>query len=303
VRLLSALIPQRTRLVTTTGEFHSIRRQVDRLSEEGIDVVKIDARPANSLAARLAAVVDDRVACVLVSSVLFETAEIVPNLEIVARACEHHGVPLLVDAYHHLNIVPFDLEATQLQRAFVTGGGYKYCQLGEGNCFLRVPPQCVLRPAITGWFAEFGHLAESSRADQVGYANGADRFAGSTYDPTSHYRAAAVFAFHREMALTPERLRAISRRQVGILRAGFDELDLPFGVARVEPMPEERRAGFLAIRTPRAPAAVAALRIRGVFSDARGDVLRMGPAPYVSDDQLRDAVAALREFLRADPSF
>ena len=24
--------------------------------------------------------------------------------------------------------------------AFVVGGGYKYCQLGEGNCFLRVPP-------------------------------------------------------------------------------------------------------------------------------------------------------------------
>ena len=42
---------------------------------------------------------------------------------------------LLVDAYHHLNVVPFDIDSSGLQEAFVTGGGYKYCQLGEGNCF------------------------------------------------------------------------------------------------------------------------------------------------------------------------
>ena len=29
--------------------------------------------------------------------------------------------------------------------AFVVGGGYKYCQLGEGNAFLRFPPGCELR--------------------------------------------------------------------------------------------------------------------------------------------------------------
>ena len=33
--------------------------------------------------------------------------------------------------------------------AFITGGGYKYCQLGEGNCFLRVPPGC--RRAMRIW--------------------------------------------------------------------------------------------------------------------------------------------------------
>jgi kynureninase len=58
-------------------------------------------------------------------------------------------------------------------------------------------------------------------------------------------------------------------------------------------MPLERRGGFVAIRTPHARELARRLRERGVFVDARGDVLRMGPAPYLRDDQLTDAVTAL----------
>src|SRR5262249_48911334 len=77
-RLLSGLpLQARPRLVTTDGEFHTIRRQLDRLAEYGLPIVKVSARPADTLAERLASSVDDRTACVLVSSVLFETAEIV----------------------------------------------------------------------------------------------------------------------------------------------------------------------------------------------------------------------------------
>jgi kynureninase len=34
-----------------------------------------------------------------------------------------------------------------------------------------------------------------------------------------------------------------------------------------------------------------------VHSDARGNVLRLGPAPYLRDDQLRDAIGVLGEVL------
>ena len=40
------------------------------------------------------------------------------------------------------------------------------------------------------------------------------------------------------------------------------------------------------------------LRERGVHADARGEMLRLGPAPYLRDDQLRDAMLALREALQ-----
>ena len=300
-RWLSALpLRARPRLVTTDGEFHTIRRQMDRLAEEELEVVKVAAHPCETLVERLGRAVDDRTAGVLVSSVLYETAEIVPGLDRLAHACERAGAGLLVDAYHHLNVVPFEVAAAGLDTAFITGGGYKYCQLGEGNCLLRVPAGTRLRPVITGWFAEFEALEQ--RADgRVEYGPGAAAFTGATYDPTSHYRAATVFAFHAEHGLTPTRLRETSRRQVSLLKTAVERLDLNPAVARVAPMPEERRGGFLALRMPEAPAVARALRARGVFADARGDVLRLGPAPYLRDDQLEDAVAILGEVLAARP--
>ncbi|HEV8317060.1 MAG TPA: hypothetical protein VGQ10_06600 [Vicinamibacterales bacterium] len=300
-RLLSALpLRERPRLVTTDGEFHTIRRQLDRLGEEGFDVVRVPARPADDLAERLARAVDDRTAGALVSSVLYDTAEIVPGLDRVASACATHGVTLLVDAYHHLNVVPFDIRGLGLEQAFVTGGGYKYCQLGEGNCFLRVPPGCRLRPVLTGWFAEFGALERAGGRRIVEYGLGAAAFAGATYDPTSHYRAAAVFDFHEAQGLTPHALREISRHQVGLLKREFESLDANPSIARVESIPDERRAGFLAVRSPRAGDLSSRLRAHGVRTDFRGDVLRIGPAPYLSDDQLRQAVATLGEVLALD---
>jgi kynureninase len=311
VRLLSAILPMfssgrpapaspprsvRTRLVTTTGEFHTIRRQLDRLAEEGFDVVKVTARPVHSLAERLAAHVDDGIAGVLVSSVLFETAEIVPNLSTLADVCRKHDVALLIDAYHHLNVVPFDVNATGLASAFVVGGGYKYCQLGEGNGFLRIPDDFArLRPVITGWFSEFGAIQDSPHQGRVDYASGGARFAGATYDPTPHYRAAAVFAFHQQMALTPERLRAISLDQVNLLQREFETYDLDPAKARIVTVPPDARAGFLAIATPSAADMVARLRRRGIFADSRGEVLRLGPAPYLTDQQLVDGVRAVAE--------
>jgi kynureninase len=307
VRWLSAILPgsvpgrakarshSSPAIFTTDGEFHTIRRQMDRLAEAGVDVHKVAARPVDTLAERLAGVITPQTAAVLVSSVLFETAEIVPHLDLLATRCARDEVPLLVDAYHHLNVVPFDVRALGVDRAFIVGGGYKYCQLGEGNCFLRVPSDCALRPVITGWFSEFAELAESHRAADVPYGRGAARFAGATYDPTSHYRAARVFAFHVEQDLTPERLRAISQEQMAVLINGIRALDLNPRVASIVEMPSDRRGGFLAIHTPHAAQLVDALAAREMFVDARGETLRLGPAPYLSDRQLRDAVTALGE--------
>src|SRR5262249_54390212 len=156
---------------------------------------------------------------------------------------------------------------------FVTGGGYKYCQLGEGNAFLRVPEGCRLRPVLTGWFSEFAALEERQQPGSVSYGEGAARFAGATYDPTSHYRAAAVFAFHEDHGLTPQLLRDVSQRQVGMLQRGFEALDIDPRLAAVVPMPAERRAGFLAIRTARAEPLARALRAQAVFCDHRGEIL------------------------------
>ncbi len=295
VRFLSALpLGERPRLVTTAGEFHSIRRQLDRLEEEGLTVARVPVDPIDSLSERLCLATGDETAAVLVSAVLYRDARIVGGLDRVQERCERVGAELLVDAYHALNAIPFDLSSLGLEGAFVTGGGYKYCQLGEGNCFLRVPPDCRLRPAITGWFAEFSALHEGDDSGRVRYGPGAERFAGSTYDPTSHYRAAEVFDFFRERGLTPDFLREVSRHQVGRLAEAFDALGAdPALIDRDRETPPKAIGGFLALRTPRAQAFHEGLAARGVATDYRDDLLRLGPAPYLSDRQLDDAVATL----------
>ncbi|MGH7672476.1 MAG: kynureninase [Gemmatimonadales bacterium] len=303
VRFLSALpLEKRRKLITTDGEFHTIRRQLDRLAEEGIEVVKVPAVPAATLAERLARVVDDRTAAVLVSAVLYTNAHIVPNLGAVLAACRGVGAELLVDAYHALNVLPFALRDQGLEGAYVVGGGYKYCQLGGGNGFLRIPDDCTLRPVVTGWFSEFADLTQPPTAGTVTYGPDAARFAGATYDPTSHYRAAAVFAFFEEQQLTPEKLRELSQHQVGLLASGFDALAAdPPVITRDRSVPLSGIGGFLALRAPRADRFCSALRERGVRTDYRGDVLRFGPAPYVTEGQLTAAMAALGDALRRTP--
>ena len=303
VRLLSALpLRQRPLIVTTDGEFHSLRRQLERLEEEGIEVVRVPSEEPDRIAEHVVAALRrdaKRTAAVMMSSVLFSSARIVPGLGTVARACEEEGVPFVVDAYHHLNVVPMCLRTAGLERAFVVGGGYKYCQLGEGNGFLRIPRDCNLRPVVTGWFSEFSLLATDRSAGQVAYGKGPDRFAGATYDPTCHYRAAEVFAFFVREGLEPNLLRDVSQHQVGRLAGGFDALDLdPKVIRRDRAAPLTSLAGFLALESPRAGEIRTELRNRGVMTDSRAEVLRLGPAPYVSDAQLDDAIGLLGEVVR-----
>jgi kynureninase len=292
LRFLSSLdLAAKPRLITSDGEFHTLRRQLTRLEEAGIEVVRLAAEPAATLAERIAGALDDRTSAVLVSAVLFETSRIVPGLGFLAEACRHRGIELLVDAYHALGPAPFT--TSDFPEAWVVGGGYKYLQLGEGNCFLRLPEHAdTLRPVITGWYAEFAELA-GQHSGMVGYPLGEARFAGATYDPASHYRAARVFDFFAGHGLTPDFLRATAVRQTELLATLFDALDAPEDVFSRDHAPRQEFGGFLSLRTAKAQKLQAQLADLGVRTDSRGEYLRLGPAPYVSDDQIRQAMAAL----------
>lgn len=300
VKWISALpLRERPRLVTTDLEFHALRRQLDRLGEVGVEVSRVSALPAASVGERVARAVDDRTAAALVSAVFYRNAHVAGGLDRALEACERVGARLLVDAYHALNVMPFDLHAWGLEGAAVTGGGYKYCQLGEGSAFLRLPPGDDPKPVVTGWFAEFDALTGIHRPGEVGWGSVASRFGGATYDPTSHYRASEVFDFFSERGLTVDVLAESYRHQVGFLAEKFDALELdPAVIDRNRSVPLKKMGGFLALESPRAGELRQALLERGVWTDHRDTTLRMGPAPYLSDRQLGDAVKALEEAAR-----
>ena len=299
VRFLSALpLEKRARIVTTDGEFHSLRRQLDRLAEVGLNVVKVSCSPADHVAERLIEAVDESTAAVMVSAVFYQTGQIVTGLGSVLQACRRVGANLLVDAYHALNVVPFSIIQERLEGAFVTGGGYKYCQLGEGNAFLRLPPDCRLRPLVTGWFSEFNALDTVRDDGAVVYGKGHARFAGATYDPTSHYRSAEVFDFFQDLGLSPKLLREVSQHQIELLARCFDGLDAdPAVITRDRCIPLTAIGGFLVLRSPWAAQICRSLHARRVYADFRDDALRFGPAPYLSDEQLEASMGILGEVL------
>jgi selenocysteine lyase/cysteine desulfurase len=297
IKLLSGLdlLGARPQLVASDGEFHSLRRQLDRFEEAGVEVVLVPAEPVDTLTERMADVVDDRTAAALVSTVLFGSSRIVPHLAALAGACRRHGAEVVLDAYHSLGVMALPVRDLGVADAWVVGGGYKYLQFGEGNAYMRLPEHADrVRPVVTGWFAEFADLTVGERPDRVTYGPGGQRFAGGTYDPSSNYRAARVARFFDDQGLTPDVLHASYRHQRRVLVAAFDALDLPDDVVtRDRDTPAEGFAGFLALRSPFAGRLRGLLRDRGVMTDSRGDVLRLGPAPYLSDAQLEAAIGTL----------
>ncbi|MGH9282717.1 MAG: kynureninase, partial [Acidimicrobiales bacterium] len=69
-----------------------------------------------------------------------------------------------------------------------------------------------------------------------------------------------------------------------MLRSAFDGLALPDRVVtRDRAARPESVAGFLALRSPSARELQHRLAARGVQTDSRADVLRLGPAPYLTD--------------------
>ena len=299
VRFLSALpLRQRPRIVTTDSEFHSLRRLLNRLSEEGIELVVVAAEPRQTFIERLCAEVTDLTAVVCCSKVFYNTGLVVGNLKPLADCCRNRGAELLVDAYHHLNVIPFAIGDEGLQQAYIVGGGYKYCQLGEGNCFIRLPKECRLRPVATGWYGEFDNLAQTAKQKTL-YESGPARFAGATYDPTSHYRAVEVIEFFQAQQLTPSLLREISQQQLRLLQESFLSYDFDPAVISVnDAIPLSDRGGFLVYSSPHAAVLTEKLLQRGVACDSRGPSLRFGPAPYLSARQCRDAMVALNEVVQ-----
>lgn len=294
VRFLSALpLRERPRVVSTTGEFHSLTRQLALLERAGVlEVLWVEASPASTLAERLAVAIDERTAAVLTSTVLYETAAVVPHLDELARRARAAGAEILLDAYHAFFAMPFEVAALGCADAFVVGGGYKYAQWGEGACFLRAPASRPLEPLASGWFAGFRDLALERGARLARYGDtGAERFAGATYDPTSHYRAVAVAAFMRERGMTADALRALSLRQTDRIFAGLEGHDVR------TPRDPAARGGFVSVATPDASRLVRELRARGVYADSRGPLLRLGPAPYVTDAEIDRALEVVRALL------
>jgi len=279
IRLLSVFTPGKPiRVLTTDGEFHSFRRQIRRLEEDGLaQVTRIAVEPIATLADRLtAAAVSGGYDLVFLSHVFFNSGYALPDLAAIVRAVPAPETVIVIDGYHGFLALPTDFGPIS-ERAFYMAGGYKYAMAGEGTCFLHVPPGQAMRPRDTGWFASFGTL-ETGDAGAVPYAEGGARFLGATFDPVGLYRFRAVMEWLARLGVTVEAIhahvhalqRAFVDRLAARKLAGLDPRQL------VVPIAEANRGHFLTFRTPEAGALHQRLLDAGIVTDYRGDRLRFG---------------------------
>lgn len=290
-------LKNKPKIITTDSEFHSLFRQLQRLKEEGLEVVSVEGH-SDEIVSQMEQALDDKTSAIMLSRVYFESGIVNQHLTEIARLARKYNVPVLVDDYHGTNVVPLSLKEAGLEDCYFLIGGYKYLQWGEGNCFLRYPKDCELRPAITGWFASFSTLDEP-RGEKIAYDDGNQRFASGTFDPASQFRAAKVVEFFEEQELTPEVLRKQYLAQVKLLRKLFLEQDFDPKIINLRhERPLEQNGGFLALQSPFARTFRAKLLKKDVFTDARGDILRMGPAPYITTQQIEQAISALAKVVR-----
>jgi kynureninase len=295
-RLLSCCPTGRpARVLTTDGEFHSFRRQSERLAEDGLIVLRaVTAEPFANLLDRLAEAASDWVPdFVYVSQVLFASGYALADLDDLVGRLAAPDRLIVIDGYHGFLARPTDL-AGIADRAFYIAGGYKYAMAGEGCCFMHCPPGVAPRPRDTGWFASFGHLAAGSRG--VPYPADGWRFAGATFDPTGLYRMRAVLDW-----LAAENIDAalVHAHAVALQTQFMDAMTShpigPFARERlVVPMSEPARGNFLAFEHPHASDWYRRLHAAGIVTDVRGTRLRLGFGLYHTSDDVARLVARLR---------
>ena len=282
VRLFAAAPRERgrpLRVITSDGEFHSARRQLERWEEAGeVEAERVETEPFDGFSERfLERARSGRHDLIFVSHVLFGSGRIFDSVVELAELGRPDGPWVVIDGYHAFMALPEPLGTASGQTAFYLGGGYKYAMAGEGCAFLHAPPGFGPRPPVTGWFAEFEDL--SLPPGIVGYAKDAMRFMGATFDPSGLYRFNAVRRMLGGEQLTTE---AISGRVEALQRLLLELLEpTPLGSAELlNPLDGKPHARFLALRSPNALSWCSALRDRNCIVDVRGDVLRIGLGLY-----------------------
>jgi selenocysteine lyase/cysteine desulfurase len=148
IRLWSAA-PRRAggplRVLTTSGEFHSARRQFARWAENGdISLQVLPSDPVDTLAERLV----ERAGgadLVMVSQLMFGTGRLVPGLDALAALAGPNGPWVVIDGYHSFMAMPQPLGALATS-CFYLAGVYKYAMAGEGLGIMHCPPGFGPRP-------------------------------------------------------------------------------------------------------------------------------------------------------------
>ena len=287
--------PPRNRLVCTAEDFPSVLYLFEGLARRGVEVVRIAARDGRRIEeADVVAAIDERVAVVALSHVLFRTSQVI-DLAPIARRAREAGALTLIDAYQAVGTVPVDVQAAGID--LLAGGSIKWLCGGPGTGYLYASPrvQPRLRPALTGWF---GHQRPFDfDSGPMRWDEGPRRFWTGTPGIPSYLAARPGIETIARIGVAA--IREKSLRLTARMIAWADEYGWPLG----SPREEARRGGTVCLDVPDAERVCQALLAGDVLLDHRPGVgLRLAPHFYTREDEVDAVVRRIRDELGRDSS-
>jgi kynureninase len=283
----------RDQIVYCAGEFPTVEYVLDAQRRAGAEIVRVGNDPLVFPAEKLLAAITDRTSIVVISHVLFRTAELVDPRPFVGKA-HSLGALVVLDAYQSMGSVPFDVTAMDVD--FMVGGSVKWLCGGPGAGYLYAHPNLVdrLEPRNVGWFSHarpFGF-----EPPPIDYAEGVGRFVGGTPNIPAYYQAREGYRIISEVGVEAIREQARGQSQIvydGALERGF-QVNSPSEFAR--------RGNHVTVNLPGAEQMKTELIRRGFVIDYRpGAGIRIAPHFYNTDDECRailDEMVAIQRDLR-----
>ncbi len=278
----------RRKLVLVDLEFPSLQYLHRRHADA--EIVTVETRDGMTIDEdELHAAIDENVALVAVSHVLFRSAYVLDAAALAAR-CRAVVARLLLDVFQAAGTVPLRLEEWGVDAA--VGGCLKWLLGGPGNCYLWVRPDLVdtLEPRLTGWQAHPRPFA--FEPGPIEFRSGIGRFLTGTPNVPALHAATAGLRIVAEVGQGP--IRAKSVRQTARLVTLADAR----GWNVTAPRDPGKRGGTVAVDVPHALEVATELNARDICCDYRpGAGVRLSPHFYTRDDELDAAIEAIAEIL------
>lgn len=271
------------RVVATRGEFDSLDVILREYARRGrVELVFVEPRADGEFAAAdVIAAIGTRVDLVVVSEVIFNTGQRLPQLPRIVDATHAAGGRILVDVYHSLGVFPVDVTALDVD--FAVGGSYKYLRGGPGACFVYLAPRHLdgaLRTLDIGWFAKRDAFAYE-RPDPPELAAGGDAFLESTPPVLPAYQARAGQLLVQALGVQRCRDWSLHLQQELVAALAAEGIAAKGGT--------HDRGAFVTVVSGTARAFGEALAQAGVVTDARGRFLRLCPDILTTGAELAEA--------------
>lgn len=279
----------RSKIVTDAMHFPSILYLLDRLRDEGAEIVVVPTSDGIGIDAdRLVDAIDEKTAFVAVSHVSFKSAYIQDIASIGAKA-RKVGARTIIDGYQAVGIVPVDARRAGVD--CYIGGCLKWLCGGPGAAFLWVDPTVrdSLEPRLAGWLA---HRRPFDFDPVFDRRTDARRFLHGTPNISALYAARPGLELLNEIGI--DSIREQSSRQTKRL---MDQA-VSLGFDCRTPVDPDRRGGTVSLNVPQGYEVSRALKARQILCDFRpGAGVRLSPHFYNRDDEIDLAVAAVAEVL------